>query len=261
MSIYWYYFLQFIRSKAEYRFDFLIGILTHLLIASFGLLFVVFLVDGKVITGIGDWSRDQILFIYGYSMLPLSLFNAVSSNLYRFGDKYVNGGQFDRVLLRPLSTVGQIIFESFNLEAVGTFILGIVIITNTASSLHLSFSLLDYLWAIISIFSGALILISIFIILAALSFFYDDKLGIGAPVYSLITFGRYPVTIFNKPIQIILSFVIPFAFVTFYPATYFLRREEFAFYCFLTPVIALITLLISLLVWRKGVSLYTSSGF
>lgn len=261
LKVYFHYFLIYFKGKASYKLDFLVGIFSNLLVGGFGLLFVLILMDGKVITSLGDWSKDEVMFIYGYSLLAFSFFNCVSQNLFRFGDKYIIAGQFDRVLLRPLSSIAQILFESFNLDSIGTFSLGIVVLLRSAGNLNIQFGFFDYLWLIISIISGSIILISVFISLASLSFHFEDKLGVGAPVYGLINFGRYPINIFNKTIQFVLSFVIPFAFVAFYPATHFFSKSGFEIYCYLTPLVAAIGFVIALYFWNLGTKKYTSTGF
>jgi ABC-2 type transport system permease protein len=261
VSIYYYYFKQFLKSKAEYRVDFLFGIASQILISLFGLLFILMLLDGESVKQIGDWSRLEVMLIYGYSMLSFALFNTVATNLYRFGDRYVIGGEFDRVLVRPLNSLSQVLFEAFNLESIGTFILGACIFSYACRGLHLSLGILDYCWLGISVISGSIILISVFISLSTLSFYFEDKLGIGAPVYSLINFGRYPTPIFNSTIQFILSFIIPFAFVAFYPATHFLGREEYRYFCYCTPLVALASFSFALFFWCQGVKRYASTGF
>ena len=261
MSIYFYYFLMYLKSRAIYKTDFIVGILSNIMVGGMGLLFVSFLVDGDKINSLGGWSKEEVLFIYGYSLLSLSIFNTVAFNLYRFGDKYVNGGQFDRVLLRPIGSIQQVLFESFNLDSFGTLILGIYVLIKSASKLNIQFNLLDILWLVLSSISGASILISVFLCLATIAFYFDDKLGIGAPVYSLINFGRYPINIFNNFIQFFLSFIIPFAFVAFYPATHFFEQKGYQIYCYSTPLVALICYKLTNIFWKTGSKRYSSTGF
>lgn len=261
-SIYAYYFLIYIKSRYAYKVDFIVGLISNAMVGIFGLVFVYVLMSNRNVSSIGGWSKDEVMFIYGYSLFSLSIFNSVASNLYRFGDRYINGGNYDRILLRPLGAIPQVLFESFNLDAISTLILGWYVLLKSGAALGLSFSGVDILWIILSGISGATILISVFIILASLSFHFDDKLGIGAPVYSLINFGRYPVTIFNKTIQYILSFIIPFAFVAFYPATHFFpEKGDFLIFCYSTPLVALLLLTLARLFWKWGEKKYTSSGF
>ncbi len=105
-----------------------------------------------------------------------------------------------------------------------------------------------------------MILLSVFIVLSSLSFHFEDRVGVAPPFYNLIMFGRYPVTIFNAVLQFILSWVIPFAFIAFYPATRFLGRAEFIAYCYATPVVALFCFFVANLAWGYGVRHYASAG-
>ena len=260
LRIYFSYFRRFVTARLEYKLDFVASIIANVLMTTSGLLFISFLVDGEAVPSIKGWRRDEVLFIYGYSMLSMALFTTFSPNLYQFGDRYIIQGQFDRVLLRPLNSVAQVIFESFNLESIGSLLTGIGVIVYTSSRLQLSFGPLEYLWLALSVLSGGIILLSVFITIASLSFHFEDRLGISAPVFSLITFGRYPTPIFNHTIQFILRWVVPFAFVAFYPATHFLGREEFRALCYATPLVGIAAAAIATASWMFGVSRYSSTG-
>ena len=45
----------------------------------------------------------EVLFLYGFSLIPFGLFNILSLNLYEFGNEYIMEGKFDRVLMRPVA--------------------------------------------------------------------------------------------------------------------------------------------------------------
>lgn len=254
------YFSQFLKARMEYKADFFASIIANMLVAASGLLFVIFLIDGTVIPDIQGWTRYEVLFIYGYSMISMALFSVVGPNLYRFGDKYIIEGQFDRVLLRPLNSLQQVLSESFNLESIGSICVGGAVVGYSARELNLVFTPMDYLWLAVSSISGGAILLGTFVFLSSLSFHFEDRLGIGAPVYNLINFSRYPLPIFNEIVQFILRWVVPFAFVAFYPATHFLSRDGFAFFCYLTPVVAIVVLFLAAASWRFGVACYSSTG-
>ena len=260
VNIYSRYFLQFLKARLSYRGDFIASIFSSIVVSLSGLLFVLFLVDGKEVQSLRGWTQAEVLFIYGYSFLATAMFSTVAPNLYGFGDRYVIQGQFDRVLLRPLSTLPQVLFDSFNLESLGNFVVGTTVIILASSKLGISFGFGDVVWLLVSSFSGAVILLSVFVTLASMSFHFEDRLGISAPFFNLLNFGRYPVTIFNRSIQVLLSFVVPFAFVAFYPATHFFAREEFRAFCYATPFVAFLTAAVAWMSWRFGVSRYASTG-
>lgn len=247
-------------QRLAYKGDFFASIFSNMLVTIGGLLFVIFLLDGQTIQSLQGWSRSEVLFIYGYAMISMALFSTVAPNLYRFGDKYIIEGQFDRVLLRPLNSACQVLFESFNLESIGSLCIGVGTLLYASESLSITYSLIDILWLIVSSFSAAVILLSVFVLIASLSFHFEDRVGIAPPVYNLIAFGRYPLPVFNNVIQFILRWIVPFAFVAFYPATHFLKRQGFELFCYLTPFVAIVSASIAALAWTIGVRSYQSTG-
>ena len=260
VEIYFHYFLRFLITRMGYKGDFFFGVLANMITSASGLIFILFLMDGTAVPTLKGWSKEEVLFIYGYSMLAMALFSSVSFNLYQFGDRYIIQGQFDRVLLRPLNSLSQVLFESFNLDSIGSFSVGLFVIFWASNKLGITYGPLDILWLLGSAIAGAIILLSFFVFLASLSFHFEDRLGIAPPFFSMITFSRYPLPIYSQTIQFILKWLVPFAFVAFYPATHFLTREGFEFLCYFTPVMACICVFVASLAWKFGVSRYSSTG-
>jgi len=124
----------------------------------------------------------------------------------------------------------------------------------------LTFGVLDVFLFVLWAFFGALIYLAIFLGLTATSFWIEDRIGISPPVFNLMQFGRYPLTIYDGWIRFTLSFVIPFAFASFYPVVHFLRRGEFAREFWAVPLVAAVCLALSLSVWKAGVRRYHSTG-
>jgi ABC-2 type transport system permease protein len=260
IRIYLLYFVQFLKARLSYRMDFFSGLVASLFSAIGGVVFIFLLLDGKAVSNLKGWDREQVLFIYGYSLIATSLFGLISVNLYRFSDKYIIEGQFDRVLLRPLNSLFQVLFESFNLESIGALLLGVGILFYAASGAQLSFGFADILWLVVSLCSGAVILVAVFTTVATASFHFEDRLGLVPPVYNLVSFSRYPLPIFNRFLQIFLSWIIPFAFVSFYPATHFFGPEKREALAYASPLVALVSSGIAALFWRMGVAKYSSTG-
>src|SRR6202011_2599934 len=68
-------------------------------------------------TQLAGWSRDEVIFLWGLTQIPYGLFNVISMNLYDFGNNYIIEGKFDRILLRPVSSLFQVLFETFRIES------------------------------------------------------------------------------------------------------------------------------------------------
>jgi ABC-2 type transport system permease protein len=72
--------------------------------------------------------------------------------------------------------------------------------------------------------------------------------------------ARYPITVYAVGIQAALTLVVPFAFVSFFPANALLQRGEFAWVGWLTPLVALYCVAMAALVFRLGLRRYEGTG-
>ena len=252
------YFAQYAKVRLAYKADFIIAFFSSMAatVLGFGFVLVLF----SKIPRLQDWSFNEVMFLYGFSLIPLGFFNVISWNLYDFSEIYVIEGKFDRVLLRPVSTLFQVVFEKFRLESLQEVVTGMAVVSLCVRRLHLALRIPDYLWFLVMIVCGAVIYLSVFLILTSVSFWFEDRVGIVPPVFNMLNFGRYPLTIYNVFIQFLLSWIIPFGFATFYPTTHFLGRSAFTFYFHLVPLVAAGFLTLAILVWNCGVANYSSTG-
>jgi viologen exporter family transport system permease protein len=252
------YFAQYAKARLEYRLDFFSSVFASFLgtAASFGFLLIVF----SRVPAVTGWRFEEMVFLYGFSLVPLGIFNVLSWNLYMFPDRYLIEGRFDRVLVRPVSSVFQVLFEAFRLESLQETVTGLVAVVWASRRLGLTWGVLDVVlfaaWAL----CGAVIYLAIFVGLSATSFWIEDRIGIVPPIFNLMQFGRYPLTIYDAWIRFALSFVIPFAFASFYPTIRFLRRDEFLREFWAVPLVAAITVTVALFAWSCGVRRYHSTG-
>ena len=93
------YFSQYAKVRVSYRGDFFISLATSFAATIFALSFVVVLF--QKVPQLAGWRFEEVLFLYGFSLIPYGIFNIISLNLYDFGNNYIIEGKFDRVLLRP----------------------------------------------------------------------------------------------------------------------------------------------------------------
>ncbi|HKF45625.1 MAG TPA: ABC-2 family transporter protein [Thermoanaerobaculia bacterium] len=252
------YFGQYAKARLEYRADFFSSMFASFLgtAAAFGFLLILF----SRVPAVKGWKFEEMVFLYGFSLVPLGVFNVFSWNLYLFSDRYLIEGRFDRVLLRPVSSVFQILFESFRLESVQETLTGLFAIVWASRRMGLTFGVLDVFLFVLWAFFGALIYLAIFLGLTATSFWIEDRIGISPPVFNLMQFGRYPLTIYDAWVRFALSFVIPFAFASFYPTARFLHRPEFLREFWAVPLVAAIASALALSLWKSGVARYHSTG-
>ena len=251
------YFAQYAKARLAYRADFATAVFASFAgtAASFAVVLLLF----SRFKHLAGWSFPEIVFLYGFSLVPYGLFNVLSMNLYEFADRYLTEGRFDRILLRPVSPLFQVLFESFRLESLQEVVTGTVAVLWALHRLPhadpLGLLLLP-VWAVL----GAGIYLSIFASLTAASFWIEDRVGLAPPVFNLMAFGRYPITIYDMKVRIFISTVIPFAFASFYPTALALGRREFLPLFWAVPVVTALSGWIALSLWRAGIRRYGSTG-
>ena len=252
------YFAQYAKVRIGYRADFFITLGTSFAATVFSLAFV-YILFGRI-PALATWPKYQVFFLYGFSLIPFGLFNVLSLNLYEFGSAYVMEGKFDRVLLRPVSSLFQVLFETFRIESLQEVATGLVIVIWSGHKLGYRWNALDVLLLALFALCGGVIYISVFLFLSTLSFWFEDRVGVHPPFWNLLAFGRYPLSIYSGYIQFLLSWIIPFGFATFYPGARLLGRAEFRAYAPLVPLVAAASLGLAAASWRVGVRRYASTG-
>jgi ABC-2 type transport system permease protein len=252
------YAVQFIKVRFAYRADFLISTAASMLatVFAFGFLLVLF----QKVPQLAGWKFEEVLFLYGFSLIPFGMFNVVSLNLYNFGNDFIIEGKFDRVLLRPVASLHQVIFEVFRIESLHEVVVGLLAVWLAATRLHLAWGPLEF--ALLAFFAlcGGILYVSIFLMLTCVSFWVEDRVGMHPPVWNMIAFGRYPLSIYSGFVQFMLSWIIPFGFASFYPSVRLLGRPEFRLYAWLVPVVTAAFLAMALTLWNRGVRNYASTG-
>ncbi len=252
------YFGQFVKMRLAYRMDFLVDTLA--VSFSMAIQLTVLSVLFSKIRALDGWSFEQVLFIYGFSLLPLGLFNLISVNFYGFSDKYIIGGKFDRVLLRPVNTLVQVMFESFNVSGLNEIILGTAVMIYAGMKLNFAFGVGDFLALLVLVPSAALVYTGVFLAITSVSFWHEDRMGLAPPVYNIIRFSRYPLTIYSLPVRVFLTFVLPFAWVAFYPATWFIGGGQLPLVALLTVPVGVVVFSGAVWMWHRGAANYASTG-
>ena len=245
------------KTKLTYRSDLWIEIVSDLLFQGLNLLFILIVFQHTDL--LGDWTRDEMIFIYGYFMVPYGLFTAFF-NMWNFTERYIIKGEMDRVLTRPAHNLFQLVLENIDPSSLFGAFTGVLIMIYASFQMDLSWSWYDPLMLLLLVISSVLVYFGVYVSLIAIGFFTDSQTGILPLVWNLQNYGRYPVDIYNRVIRFSLTWLLPFAFVGVHPASYFLEKGEWQFYTLMTPIVGIIFFLLALWIWRAGVNRYRGAG-
>lgn len=239
--------------------DFWVEVLSDLLFQGVNLIFI--LIVFQQTPSLGGWSEAEVVFVYGFFMVPYGIFGAFF-NLWNFSDRYIVKGEMDRILTRPAHNLFQIVLENMDPPSLFGSLIGAVIMAISWAQLGLPFQPLDALLLIVFTLGSVMVYGGIYTTLTAISFYSDAPTGILPLMFNIQNYGRYPVNIYNRTIRFLLTWLLPFAFVGVIPASYFLDRHEdgLSTLAMLTPVVGVVVLAIGLTIWNRGVKRYRGAG-
>jgi ABC-2 type transport system permease protein len=251
-----------LRAQLQYRSNILLTFVGGIAYQSIGLAFVSVLV-GRF-GPIGGWPLGEIAFLYGLRLTSHGLWMIPTSQLYRL-DLTIRTGEFDRYLTRPAGPLMQLLSREVYLAPFGDFFTGVVILVAGASQVHLDTSPATLLYLVSAVVGGALVEGSFQLAAASLSFRMLSNQALRLFIDGIMNnFGGYPLKIFPSATRIVLTFVVPVAFVAYLPASVLLHRTgelslaPWVAWC--APLAGPLLIGLAYLVWRTQIRNYQSSG-
>lgn len=257
LSLYGAFLVQQFKVLMEYRVNFLIGVASTIFVQGAGLL-AVWVVLSQI-PSLNGWTFNQVLLIYGFITLAKSISHMFADNLWTLGRAYIQPGGFDRFLVRPIDPLFHLIADRFCQDGIGTFLVGLVLVVKAWAGLGLSVTVLNLLYAMVATVSGGVIVVALNLITATSAFWIMDSIPVTLAVFQTHQFAQYPLTIYRKSIAMVMTWVIPFGFTSFYPAAH-LMGVDVGFYAWLSPVVAAVLLVVAYRVWRFGLRHYGGTG-
>lgn len=247
---------QYLKQIMEYKVDFVVGVLGVFLTQGLNLLFLNVLFQH--IPSLDGWSFQQVTFIYGFSLIPKGIDHLFFDNLWALGQRLVRKGEFDKYLTRPISPLFHILVETFQIDALGELLIGIILLSTTVTSLTWTWTKV-FLFFICVPFS-TLIYTSLKIATASIAFWSKQSGAVIYIFYMFNDFAKYPVSIYHPLLRWLISFIIPFTFTAYYPASYFLNGQDGLFAIGGLILVSLVMFALSLILWHKGLDVYESAG-
>jgi len=214
---------------------------------------------------IRGWDMNQLFFLYSFLFISYSLFVFIFAGVRDF-DQLVHSGEFDRYLIRPRGLLFQVVASKIDLPAtLGHGVVGVILFMNTAFSVGITWNMQNILFYISVVVGGAVIQASIFMLTACMSFWAIRIENIRNLIFfNARRIAGYPISFYPAFIQKMLIFIVPFSFVNYFPAQFFIRKEDMNLFwdgfMYMTPVVGVVMFVVVSLFWRFGVRSYSSSG-
>ena len=250
-------------TRMQYRVDSLVATLAVFVRESTNII-VIYLALMKF-QKINGWNVNEMLFLFSLLFLTYAFVVSLFADLRDFSCM-IREGRFDRLMVRPRGLLFQLILNNADVIAsIGHGTLGILLFVYSAGKVGIEWNLTTILYYISAIIGGILIQGGMFIFFSALSFYFVETNSLREIFYwNMRKFAGYPISIYSKLIQGLMIYVVPFAFVNYFPAQYLLRKEDMEnyseVYMYIAPVIGIAIYVLAYVFWRISIKRYKSTG-
>jgi ABC-2 type transport system permease protein len=257
LNLYWYFLIQRLKVLMEYRLSFILGA-SSTIVWQASSIAAVWIVMQKV-PSLNGWNYDEVLLVYGLVTLSKSINHMFADNLWTLGRIYIRSGGFDRFLVRPIDPLFHLLADRFCQDGVGNFLVGIALVIKSSIDLGIDWTPSKLLALIVGVVSGGFIFIALNLITCVSAFWIVDSVPVTRLVFDNHLFAQYPLSIYPKAIGILLTWVIPYGFASFYPASYVLGRDV-GHIAWIGPFVAAFLLFIGYRFWQFGLKYYSGTG-
>lgn len=248
-----------VKRRAEYKLDF---ILTCIAVTPIHLTQMFFSwIIAKRFGGVAGWDTLDLIFLYGVLLTSYSVAQIFFRH-FRYIDESITSGSLDLCFIRPIPITYYMIFFNLNvMEIISQLFPSVAILVVVCVRLDVGWSLAKIMVLISALVGGALIQSCLFVAIGLISFWTIKSSQLENIFYAFKDFCNYPIDIYGRYITGFLTFVLPMAFVNYYPARFILDKPSGdSIINFLTMPVSLILLGITTILWKKALRNYSSTG-
>jgi ABC-2 type transport system permease protein len=257
LQLYYLFVIQRLKILMEYRLNFFLGASCTIFEQSAGLLAMWVVL--QQVPNLNGWRFDELLLVYGLLAMAKSITYMFADNLWTVGEQYIRTGGFDRFLVRPINPLFHLLADRFDHQGIGHFAIGAFLVVKAMAGLAIPWTPINALYLAVAVISGGVIFIALNLITCVSAFWIMDSVPVTRAIFEMHEFAKYPLTIYHPRIGDLLTWLIPYGFASFYPASYLLGRDT-GVLVWLAPVVAGGLLFVGYRLWLVGLRHYAGSG-
>jgi ABC-2 type transport system permease protein len=214
---------------------------------------------------VAGWRFGEVALFYAVIGVSFALADGLTRGFDVFGEQFVKTGDFDRLLVRPRSTVLQLLGYEFRATRIGRLAQAIVVGLVALRLTSITWTWQVWATLLFAIAGGTALFCGILVLQATLAFWTVESLEIANTLtYGGVEAAQYPLDVYARWFRNFLTFVVPLGCVSYFPVAAVLGKADRTGapvqLLQLTPSLGLVFLGLALVMWRFGVRHYTSTG-
>lgn len=261
MRRHWLIFSEFFRTclveELEYRGELFGNLLSSLFGIGIALLTIqIFFFQTDQI---GGWAYEEVLILLGiFNTLQGFIDFALRPNMSRLL-QHIRKGTLDYILTKPVDSMFFVSFRHLVFWRLIDIFLGLGLILYGLGQKNYIPSLTDLLIFMISIFSSLLLIYSLWMLLMTTAFWVIRMDDLSFFFNSFFETTRFPISMYRGWVRIILTYILPSAFITSMPTTALLGKWN-ATTTILSIIVGMTFFWLARRFWRYALRSYTSAS-
>ena len=211
------------------------------------------------------WSYHEVMLLFGRNLFSYGLAGLLLHGPMAELERLIQQGTFDAILVMPLNPLLHLVARHFNAVFLGHIMLSFVILGVSINALEIKWTLLSMGWFACVMLGASLVQGAILLAAGTTSFWLvKSRSLLNTAIYGVRGFITYPISIYDRWVQVVLTLLVPFAFVNFFPAEFFLGKAESsifpAYFQLGTPLVGMILFSLAYRLWSYAINHYHSTG-
>lgn len=246
-----------LKSQLEYKASFIMNCISQFFI-FFTYYFVIIALFDKF-SNIKGFTVYEVLLCFSIIHFGFSFNETFFRGIDRF-EYLIIDGSLDRFLVRPKGILFQVLCSKLSAMKIFRVIQSLVIMIIALINLNINWNIYKVITLILMNIASILIFFGLFVLTASYCFITVQ----GLEVKNVFTDGgknlaQYPISIYKKGVAFIFTFIIPYAFINYYPLLFFLDKTNNILYM-ISPLLVFVFLIPCLWSFKIGLKHYSSTG-
>lgn len=245
----------------SYRWSFFINCVSQAL--DYAVTFLLMWVMVLAFQDMNGWNAYEVMLLYAFSLFSYGIAGTFFYRIMHNLPRQIRQGTLDDILVKPVKLLPYLISSNFmcNYIAHITLSVAITVICFRALEIAMTAALLFQLTGILLM--GAVLYSALFLFAAGTAFLIIKNNAFSNIMFFFREISFYPISIFPRIIQIIVTVAIPYGFINYYPLRELLGKNDPVFLenaAGWSPAVSALFFVLSCIFFSRCSRHYNSSG-
>lgn len=213
---------------------------------------------------LAGWDFKELAFLYGVSILSHGISVIFFTKTWYMGWTIIHG-EMDRLRLRPMNTLFQFLLGELNFIGLTDLVPGLILFIYGCNAVDFKWTLYNTVCMFCTVIGATLLRGAIYLMIGSTTFWTKSPSRLTGFIQELFNrTNMYPLSMYPKAVQFVFTFILPFSWICFYPASEFVGKESLITLprgmAFITLGLGLMLFFISCKIFNAGFRQYESAG-